>query len=280
MRWVIGDIHGKVQPLATLLLECRRHDPHAHFCFVGDYVNRGEESRSVIELLIRLGGEGAARFCRGNHDDVFDVLLNGKCFCDDTAATDPLQLFGWFMQFGLQNTLQSYGVDAGELKQTVRRPTLAKVRSLLNAVPDSHRQFIRGLEPVLDETDFVVMHAKWELTAANDPATIHELLASRRDMRHGLLWNRFSMPEINAGKWWGRPIFFGHTPVTTYTRPKSQLTQPLLGPSIALIDTGAAVAKDGRLTAFCVDAGAYIQAAADGRLLTPEPLEAGELPDR
>ena len=29
MRWVIGDIHGMVQPLATVLLEARRHDPEA-----------------------------------------------------------------------------------------------------------------------------------------------------------------------------------------------------------------------------------------------------------
>ena len=54
MRWIVGDIHGMVQPLATLLLQTRKHDPDAQFLFVGDYVNRGRDSRNVIELLIRL----------------------------------------------------------------------------------------------------------------------------------------------------------------------------------------------------------------------------------
>ena len=227
----------------------------------------------MIELLIRLGEEGAGHFCRGNHDDVFDLLLNGKSFCDETAATDPLQAFGWFMQFGLGNTLTSYGIDQVELNEIARRPTIAKVRSLLNAVPESHRQFIRSLHPVLDEGDFVVAHAFWEPQAPNDAATMQHLITSDRDMRHRVLWHRFTAQEVAGPKWWGRPIFFGHTPVANYGRSRSLSATPLLGPNIVLLDTGAALAADGRLTAFCFEAGAYLQAAPDGRLLTPEPVE-------
>ena len=274
MRWIIGDIHGMVQPLATLLLAARKHDPQARFLFVGDYVNRGKDSRSVIELLIRLGEEGAGRFCRGNHDDVFDLLLNGTCFCNDTAATDPLRAFDWFMQFGLGNTLTSYGIEPAELQETSRFPTLARVRSLLNAVPDAHRRFIRSLQPVLDEGDFVVAHAFWHPQAANDPGTLEQLLSTDHDVRHQLIWNRYAVAEIAAPKWWGRPMFFGHTPVANYGRSKSIATQPYIGPNILLIDTGAALAGDGRLTAFCFEGSAYLQAAPDGRLLTPEPVDA------
>ena len=275
MRWIIGDIHGMVQPLATLLLEARKHDPSARFLFVGDYVNRGKDSRSVIELLIRLGAEGAARFCRGNHDDVFDLLLNGTCFCDETAATDALRAFDWFMQFGLGNTLTSYGIDAAELRETSRYPTLARVRSLLNAIPESHRQFVRSLQPILGETDFVVAHAFWHPQAANDPGTLQQLLSAEADVRHQLIWHRYAVAEIAGPKWWGRPMFFGHTPVANYGRSKSIAMQPYLGSNIVLLDTGAALAVDGRLTAFCFEAGTYLQAAPDGRLLTREPIQAG-----
>ncbi|MEZ0265596.1 MAG: metallophosphoesterase, partial [Phycisphaerae bacterium] len=45
MRWIIGDVHGMLRPLETLLAEVRRVDSKARFYFVGDYVNRGPSSR-------------------------------------------------------------------------------------------------------------------------------------------------------------------------------------------------------------------------------------------
>jgi hypothetical protein len=274
MRWIIGDVHGMVQPLATLLLQTRKHDPQAMFLFVGDYVNRGPDSRNVMELLIRLRAEGAARFCRGNHDDVIDLLLNGTAFCPETAATDPVQAFGWFMQFGLGQTLASYGVETHAVDAVARRPSAARIQQLLRGVPETHRQFIRDLPPILDEGDFVVAHAFWELLAANDPATMAALLSEHVEMRHRLIWERFSIADVAAPKWWNRPMFFGHTPVANYPRNKSASGQPLLGPGIVLLDTGAALGVDGRLTAFCFESGTYLQADREGRLLTPEPVEA------
>ena len=112
MRWIIGDIHGMLRPLQTVLAEVNRRDPWAHLLFVGDYVNRGPDSNGVIELLLTLKN---AHFIRGNHDDIFDMILHGSCYVTHPAAPDPLSAFCWFMEHGLADTFISYGIDYAEL---------------------------------------------------------------------------------------------------------------------------------------------------------------------
>jgi serine/threonine protein phosphatase 1 len=269
MRWVIGDIHGMVQPLATLLLNVRAEDPQARFYFVGDYVNRGRDSRSVIDLLIALGHEGAARFGRGNHDDIFDLLLNGTSYAEAVAEADPIAAFNWFMQFGLGNTLKSYEIDPAEIRDLEERPSRAKLRSVLNAVPEEHRQFIRNLEPVIEEPDMLVAHALWEIHEPNDVPFVRDGLAGQAGRRHKLLWGRYGDSEVASAKAWTRPMFFGHTPVGNYAATRGSRMVPVVGPSIVLLDTAAALG--GRLTAYCVETGRFLQADPSGRAVAPEP---------
>jgi serine/threonine protein phosphatase 1 len=272
MRWVIGDVHGMLQPLATLLLAVRGEDPQAHFYFVGDYVNRGRESRSVIDLLIALQSEGTARFCRGNHDDVLDLLLNGVCYADVIASADPLAAFNWFMRFGLDNTLKSYDIDPAEIREVEQRPTRAKLRSVLNAIPADHRHFIRKLEPLIEEPDLIVAHAMWDIHIPNESPLMTDALAENATVRHKLLWGRYSESELSAPKPWTRPMFFGHTPVANYSGKRGRRLLPLVGPSIVLLDTAAALGPTGRLTAYCVENGRFLQADPSGRPVKAEAV--------
>src|SRR2546421_9431211 len=99
MRWVIGDVHGMLRPLRALVSEIETRDSSLpEFWFVGDYVNRGPESRGVIDFLL---GLKRARFCRGNHDDVLDMILNGESYCQHPDAQNPVAAFMWFIHFGL-----------------------------------------------------------------------------------------------------------------------------------------------------------------------------------
>src|SRR5437879_5834209 len=98
MRWIIGDVHGMLVPLRALLEAVGKADGQARLIFVGDYVNRGPESRGVVELLLTLSN---ARFIRGNHDDIFDELLGGHPYATNAAGPDPTMAFAWFMQHGL-----------------------------------------------------------------------------------------------------------------------------------------------------------------------------------
>jgi serine/threonine protein phosphatase 1 len=261
-----------LQPLATLLLEVRKRDPEAVFYFVGDYVNRGRDSRGVIDLLIALHHDGVARFVRGNHDDIFDLLLNGTCYADTLAQADPIVAFNWFMQFGLDRTLRSYGVDKAEIKSVLDHPTPAKLKSVMNAVPEEHRRFIRELEPLIEDADLIVAHALWEVHEPNDPTRFRSTLASHQILRHRLLWGRYSDGELAMPKAWTRTMFFGHTPVGNYAVTRRGRATPIAGPSIVLLDTAAALGPSGRLTAFCAETGRFLQADPMGRMLRAESV--------
>src|SRR4051812_36130141 len=113
MRWIFGDVHGLLAPLRTLVDEIDRVDPDAKLYFVGDYVNRGPESRGVVDFLLKLRN---ARFCRGNHDDIFDLVLNGLQYAESSPKGDRVAALKWFLQHGLIQTFVSYGAEFGMLE--------------------------------------------------------------------------------------------------------------------------------------------------------------------
>src|ERR1044071_4299375 len=118
MRWIIGDIHGMLKPLNTLLEQIPRLDPAAVFYFVGDYVNRGPDSRGVIERLLMLKG---AKFIRGNHDDVLDHILHGQGYSENASRGDRFMALQWFIDHGLYETLVSYGVTRDMIARVIGR---------------------------------------------------------------------------------------------------------------------------------------------------------------
>lgn len=120
MRWIIGDIHGMLRPLEALVSAIHRADPQATLLFAGDFVNRGPDSRRVVDLLLSLEN---ARFIRGNHDDVFDQILHGSSYCENGSRHDPLTAFRWFMQHGMRETFISYGVSPAEMDALGQHPT-------------------------------------------------------------------------------------------------------------------------------------------------------------
>ena len=263
MRWVIGDIHGLCAPLAALIGVVRQADAEARFYFVGDYVNRGSESRQVIELLLALD---SAKFVRGNHDDVFDQVLHGEAYTGETSEAHRLAAFQWFMQHGLDQTFMSYGVDALELEQALRRPTVGALHRLAESVPESHRRFIRDLPAVIEEPDLFILHAKWDPDSPSD--AIAARAGSSAKTRYNVLWGRFTTAEIERKKRWRQRGFFGHTPVFNYADEDGY--RPIVRDDIVLLDTGAALSATGRLTAVCAETSAYLQVDRRGSLVTDE----------
>jgi hypothetical protein len=262
VRWVIGDIHGMRVALAALLEAVGKVDPRPRWYFVGDYVNRGSESRQVIELLMSLGD--AARFVRGNHDDVFDQVLSGVSYTGEASVEHRLAAFQWFMQHGLDRTFHSYGVDALDLEDALRRPSVAALERLIDRVPVAHRQFVHRLPAVIEEPDVFIAHAKWDPDSPSDAIAARAGLHERT--RYAALWGRFTKQEIERKKRWRHRGFFGHTPVENYASGDAELL-PIVRDDIVLLDTGAALRSDGRLTAVCADADEYIQADRGGDTL-------------
>jgi serine/threonine protein phosphatase 1 len=264
MRWIIGDIHGMLRPLEKLIAAVERKDPLRQLLFVGDYVNRGPDSKGVIDLLLTLE---ETHFVRGNHDDVFDHVLSSVSYCGEPGEDFRLAAFQWFMQHGLDKTFLSYGVTPQELNYTLRRPKAATLDELAASVPAEHKQFIRNLPAVLESDDLFVAHAKWDIATATEKPSVSQRLAANEKLRYPLLWGRYRLDEIEVDKPWNKTAYFGHTPVDSYLDTAELI--PVAGPKIVLLDTAVALVPHGRLTAYCHETGAFIQTDQDGKLAVP-----------
>lgn len=263
MRWIIGDIHGMYRMLCALLEAVQLKDPHPQFYFVGDYVNRGPESKLVVDLLLSLKN---AKFVRGNHDEIFDLVVNGQCSESHPELNAPIHAFLTFLQFGLDSTLTSYGIDLAQIEHTAHRPSPDALKKLLEPIPSEHRAFFRSLPAMIPEPDLMVAHAKWDVDLPNDDASIKKNLSTAQ-ARHLIVWGRYVENEIRRKKSWMRPAFFGHTPIATYSIARDSHA-PIVGPKIVLLDTGAALSMQGRLTAVCAEDLSFLQIDRGGNVLS------------
>jgi serine/threonine protein phosphatase 1 len=117
MRYLaIGDIHGYADVLARLL-ELVQPGPDDEIITVGDYVDRGPDSKRVLDMLIELNRTGRLTALRGNHD-----FMMSKA-----RGNDPDDYFGWLCCGGIE-TLQSYGLPLGA--------------EALKQVPAAHWEFL------------------------------------------------------------------------------------------------------------------------------------------
>jgi serine/threonine protein phosphatase 1 len=265
MNWIIGDVHGMYGPLRRLLDAVSADDPAPLFSFTGDYVNRGPDSRKVIDLLLSMNN---VRCARGNHDDIFDLILHGSCFSEKAAGGTPVLAFQWFMDYGLDRTFHSYGLDWQWLKDTAATPTPERMAHLAAVVPQNHKDFIRRLPPLLESENFFIVHGYWPPIVPCYPPAISGIGAFDSETRQSILWARYSTEEIAAEKPWGRRGFFGHTPIHTYSaNPRKAQMIPMEGPKCTLLDTACAIVTWGRLTAYCVEEDRYIQTTHFGELV-------------
>ena len=174
----IGDVHGCPATLEALLQELSP-TPEDHLVFVGDYIDRGPDSKRVIDRLLALKEEQPCTFLRGNHEALMlDYLDAGG----EAAATRALRLW---QQNGGQSTLQSYADG-----RTVR-------------LPEAHLDFIHATKRYHETPDFFFVHA-----GLKPGRTIEENVSAGDD--HTFLWERghFEAPALA----WEKPVVCGHTP--------------------------------------------------------------------
>src|SRR3954471_4645533 len=194
------------------------------------------------------------------------MVLHGTAYVTHPSGPDPVSAFCWFMEYGLADTFMSYGIDSAELELVRQRPTPDLIRRVGESIPPRHRTFIRKLVPVIEHDDLFVAHGMW---GADEPdAAIGQALASQALLRNRILWGRFGA-EIAQKKHWKRTGYFGHTPVQALPASlRGDEPTPVRGPNIVMVDTGAAVSPDGRLTAVCAETGAVVQAERNGALVS------------
>ncbi|MGY4432441.1 hypothetical protein ACVWWO_004918 [Bradyrhizobium sp. F1.13.1] len=134
--FAIGDIHGCYRKLRSLLTACHKHgaDHDIRIIAMGDYVDRGPDSKEVIDFLVRNQADPNSRFIclRGNHEE---MLIRAA----DKDRSDR-DLMTWWGNGGEQ-TLESYGVnDPSDLPPG----HLDWLRSLPLETSDRHRLFVHA----------------------------------------------------------------------------------------------------------------------------------------
>ena len=151
--WAVGDIHGR-SDLADRLLQAIRADLYATTAarkvvvMLGDYVDRGLDSRGVIDQLCNLAADPAleVHFIRGNHEDRMEAFL-----------TEPAVGPSW-CDYGGRDTLMSYGVNPPPMRGDEAAWAEAS-RALGEAMPAHHHAFLASQEFSVTVGDYFFVHA-------------------------------------------------------------------------------------------------------------------------
>ncbi|KAF2990088.1 serine/threonine protein phosphatase [Methylocystis sp. MJC1] len=188
--YAIGDIHGRADLLDRLAQSVDGDLRNGAYdrvitVFLGDYVDRGLDSRGVIDRLARRDFPTPIVTLRGNHED---VMLR---YLDNPALLDQLVAFG-----GL-TTLASYGVDAS--REMTHGGAPAVLKAFLERFPDSHRRFLEETALSAEYGDYFFCHAGVRPhvpLAQQDPGD--------------LMWIRYEFLGYRAP--FEKVIVHGHTP--------------------------------------------------------------------
>ena len=188
--YAVGDIHGRLDLLDRLLDKIGEDAAAANkrnsIIFLGDYIDRGPDSKGVIDRLIALDLPGWEKhFLRGNHDQtVLDFL-------------EQPEFYSAWRGFGAADTLLSYGVHPPRFD---KEEAFAEARrDFANKLPAAHRNFLDGLKYLHIAGDYVFVHAG-----------IRPGIALSRQVPDDLLWIRddFLLSELRHEK----IVVHGHTP--------------------------------------------------------------------
>ena len=216
--YAVGDVHGRLDLLTAMHARIaadreRRKAADWRIIHLGDVVDRGPESKGVIDFLLEATSADPRILClAGNHD---------LGFVDFLSTADP---HGLFASFGGAETARSYGTQftRGRLRFGLGH------RALVRRVPAAHVDFLSSRPLSLSLGDFFFCHAGIRPGVPLDLQDPQDLIW----IREPFLGHRELHPKV---------VVHGHTPVA----------EPELRANRINVDTGAFAT--GRLTALVVD---------------------------
>ena len=215
--YAIGDVHGRLDLLADLLARieadnARRGPAKTWLVFLGDLVDRGPDSRGVVDRLVENPPAFARNvFLKGNHEEFFLGVLGG----DDSGVQH-------WLAYGGTECAQSYGLTAGWM---LNATPAAIMERLVAQVPERHVRFLDGMNDSFRFGDYLFVHAGIRPGVALDKQVSRDL----RWIREGFLDDRSDHGVV---------VVHGHTIVE---RPEEH-------PNRIALDTGAY--RSGTLTAI------------------------------
>ena len=206
--YAIGDVHGcfdfQVQLEQKIIEDGIELSGEKLIIYLGDLVDRGENSAAVIEHCQTPLPDGFKRICIcGNHDQAFLEFVE-----------NPKMTSEW-MQFGGDKTLGSYGLDVEHFK-SLKLGAKDFAELVQQSIPPYHVQFLREMPVALVTPKVIFVHAGMRPGLAFDKHTDEDFMWVRQEF----LIEKRATDKI---------IVHGHTPSD----------KPILGPGRVGIDTGA-----------------------------------------
>jgi serine/threonine protein phosphatase 1 len=176
-QFAIGDVHGCITALSTLL-DRLAPAPEDKLIFLGDLIDRGPDSKSVISTILELRNKCSVEAIMGNHEEM--VLL---------SRVDPRLLQAW-LSFGGRETLESYGVTFDS--------DLPIEKDWAKNIPEEHWHFLStAMVDCVEEDHHILVHG------AVDPK-----LPLAEQPWPELRWARWDDPQMHCS---GKVTVCGHT---------------------------------------------------------------------
>jgi serine/threonine protein phosphatase 1 len=233
--YAIGDIHGHLGLLKAahdlIAADAARHGP-GPVVHVGDLVDRGPDSRGVIDFLMTGIAAGADWVVlQGNHDRMFARFLR------DPWEPEPglrAELSWLHPRLGGADTLRSYGVA-----NAADRPVDRVHAEAVQAVPPAHLAFLAARPTLHRAGDCAFVHAG-----------IRPGVPLDAQQETDLVWIR--EPFLSATESFGPLIVHGHTAIDAATHYGNRLN---LDSSAAYGGPLSAVVIEGREAALLTPSG-------------------------
>lgn len=216
---VFGDVHGCVDLLKKLLAKIEEEYPGIPVYSTGDLIDRGPSSKEVVDLVI----EKNIQAVRGNHDDLFDIVMNRPTLGD--------------MQMHLQHGMKGLAT-ANSYSQPGTSQWQIIAEEYRKAVPQNHKSFFRDLPffriVYAGGSNYLITHAglseySWLDAKDNykdDELELEDLIAlAVEDSESDILWNHKTGGFARIP---GYTQILGHRPVL----------EPLVSNEAIMIDTG------------------------------------------
>jgi calcineurin-like phosphoesterase family protein len=219
--YIIGDIHGRLD-LLDRTIAAITHDiakdgqRNSITITVGDYIDRGPDSRGVLDRLCRNPFPTPYFAIKGNHEVMLEEFLQ------DPSVADRWRRFG-----GLE-TLHSYGIAVNKVRTGTGFEAAA--RALSAALPAAHHAFLASLKSYITGGEYFICHAGIRPGVPLDRQNVSDLFWIQDEF-------------LNSDQNFGKIIIHGH----------SAHEWPEVRPNRINIDTGAFAT--GRLTCLVLEGG-------------------------